>query len=590
MSPAGTTLIPVVAAVLTAVSPVRGQPDSPCYEGFIGSAGSLRRVIVEQSGEAATVHVYSRPPRAVGLKRADAAGDSLYASVHMVSADGLTTLTMSGTSGTLTLARAAGPATAVVRAMGPPQAGKSDEGVWHTSIGPGGVIRVVARLQGGPCGHLVGQLDSPDQGQQNLPMTSVGVMGDSLVMEAAYMDLRIALARGSSVERAGTLVQNGITHEILMHRGAEAPTLRRPQEPVRPYPYDEREVRFASRAPGVRLAGTLTLPRSHGRHPGVVLISGSGAQDRDETIAGHKPFLVLSDWLTRNGYAVLRVDDRGTGGSTGNVRTSTLMDIADDVRGAVDYLRGTAEIDTAAIGLIGHSEGGYVAPVVAAGDRSVAFVALLGAPSVGGRAVFAAQRSALARASGATPRTIRVDSVLNARVFSVLDARPADDSLAHAVDRVLGAWLRSLSGADRATADSLLRGRTPAQDSASVEFWKSAWFRSVYFHDPATFLRRVDVPLLAVLGDLDLQVPAVQSAPAFNRLFRGERRRLLTLQLVPGVNHMLQTATRGTMDEYMLIEETIAPTVLRHITDWLSRVAPAAPNQGVPTPAEKERA
>jgi pimeloyl-ACP methyl ester carboxylesterase len=316
----------------------------------------------------------------------------------------------------------------------------------------------------------------------------------------------------------------------------------------------------------------------------VVLISGSGAQDRDETIAGHKPFLVLSDRLTRSGYAVLRVDDRGTGGSTGNVLNSTLAEIADDVRGAVDFLRATAEVDTAAIGLIGHSEGGYVAPIVAAGNRSIGFVALLGAPSVSGRAVFTAQKSALLRASGATPRTISVDSMLTARVFSVLDAAPPVDSLAQLLDRALASWLRTLPAPERATADSLLRDRTPAQDSASVKFWQSTWFRSVYFHDPASFLRAVDVPLLAILGGLDLQVPAVQNAPAFDRLFQGERRRLLTLQLVPGVNHMLQTATRGTMEEYMRIEETIAPAVLRHVIEWLSRVAPAAASQTVTTP------
>jgi xanthine/CO dehydrogenase XdhC/CoxF family maturation factor len=314
----------VVAALLTAVSPVRGQSTSSCYEGFVGSAAGLRRVIVERSGDAATAHLYTRPARLVELKRADGSGDSLRASVRMVSGDGQTTLTLSGTSGTLTVARPAGSASAEVRPMGLPQNLKSDEGTWHTAIGPGGVIRVVARLQPGPCGHLLGLFDSPDQGQQDLPMTSVGVTRDSLVLEAAYMNLRISLSRGSSDERAGTLVQNAATHQILMRRATETPALRRPQEPVRPYPYDEREVRFASRAPGVRLAGTLTLPRTPGRHPAVVLISGSGAQDRDETIAGHKPFLVLSDRLTRNGYAVLRVDDRGTGGSTGNVLNATL--------------------------------------------------------------------------------------------------------------------------------------------------------------------------------------------------------------------------------------------------------------------------
>jgi pimeloyl-ACP methyl ester carboxylesterase len=417
-------------------------------------------------------------------------------------------------------------------------------------------------------------MDSPDQGQTGLPLTSVQVKEDTLVLEAAYMNLRIALPLSGGDERRAVMEQNGVRSEIVMRRGTSESALRRPQEPRGPLPYLQREVVFQSRAQGIRLGGTLTLPTGPGPHPAVVFISGSGAQDRDETVAGHQPFLVLGDHLTRLGYAVLRTDDRGVGASTGNVLHSDISDIADDVRAGIDYLRGVPEIDAGRIGLLGHSEGGYVAPIVAASDDRVAFVLLLGAPALGGRELMLAQRAALTRASGVSPEHVRLDSMMIAEIFAVLAERPPDDRIGATVDSALSAWLLMLGEEERSHVSSQLSARTAAADSQSVGLWRSSWFKGLFHYDPADDLQKMTVPVFALIGELDLQVPAAQNAERFRALYRGPRQQLLSLNTPSGINHMLQPASTGSMEEYMAIEVTIAPVVLQLMEEWLGRIVP----------------
>jgi len=330
-------------------------------------------------------------------------------------------------------------------------------------------------------------------------------------------------------------------------------------------------VRFASAASGVQIGGTLTIPARGVSHPAVVLISGSGAQDRDETIAGHKPFLVLADHLTRHGFAVLRTDDRGVGASEGNVLSSSLDDLADDVRGALAFLRTVAEIDPRRIGLLGHSEGGFVAPMVASGDTGVRFVIMLAGPAVPGRELLLAQRAALMRAAGESAHAVRVDSALLTTIFDVMDRRPPTTELAPMIDAAVTRWLGRLSGEERTVAMAQLQARTAAQDSASIALWNSAWFRSFYFHQPSVALATLSMPLLAIYGDRDLQVLATPNVEALLRGYAGPRRSLLTHHTMPGINHMLQPARTGLMEEYRTIDTTIAPRVLDLVTSWLDR-------------------
>lgn len=542
---------------------------STCFEGTTGIGSRTRRVIVELDRPgAATIHLFTRPAKSMRVSSADPSRLSS-SDGSMIVTFGLATAPVSAQ---LVMYTSRDTARATLRRVASPMDLSPVHGEWLAAVGPGGMIRLGTRLTAGPCGLVVGVFDSPDQGHTDLPLTAARATGDSLVLEAAYMGLRIALPiRGADVRRA-MMTQHGSHAEIIMRRGALS-TLERPQEPKRPFPYAEHDVRFPSRAPNVHLSGTLTVPSGPGPHPAVVFISGSGAQDRDETIAGQRPFLVLADRLTRLGYATLRTDDRGVAGTPGTPMQTGLHDVADDVRGATEYLRSRPEVDKMRIGLLGHSEGGFVAPIVAAGDSSIAFLLLLGAPAVPGRDVLTAQRSLLGRASGTPNIEITVDSLMLATIFSVLDTQPNEARLAAAVDSALTQWRTALPSAERKVADALLGARSSTQDSTSVELWKSRWFTSLYHHDPAPFLRSVRVPVFALIGELDLQVPAAQSAAGFDLLF-ASRRHLLTLHRLPGINHMLQSARTGRMEEYLEIRETIAPEVLARIDQWLTRVVP----------------
>jgi alpha-beta hydrolase superfamily lysophospholipase len=540
-----------------------------CWDGTIGEGARARRVIVESGpAEEVVAHVHGRPTRQVRLRalpvsagaREHISDDS--ATSVVVQADGRARLrTMQGgVSVTALLERTGSEAPAAVL------------GTWNTRVGPGGVFRLIARVAAGPCAALAGVFDSPDQGQTDLPLTAASVRGDTVVLQAAYMDLRIALPARGGEERRGTMLQGGVVTEITLRRGVLDG--RRPQEPMRPLPYVEREVKIASRVPGIDMTGTLTLPPTAGPHPVVVLISGSGAQDRDETVAGHRPFLVLSDRLTRLGYAVLRTDDRGVGGTGGNVLQSDLTDLAGDVRGAIDYLTGLPEIDDSRIGLLGHSEGGYIAPIVAAADSRVRFLILLGAPALTGHEVLVAQRAALTRAAGATEMEVRLDSLLIDRILSTLAHGPSDERIPQVVDSALSKWLQELPPQERAAVSAMLAARSAAADSQSVALWRSRWFKGLLAHDPRAFLTRTDVPVFALTGQLDLQVPFEPNARRFKSLYEDARAALLSLHTPAGVNHMLQPAVTGVMQEYAGIETTIAPLVLQLLETWITATIP----------------
>lgn len=542
--------------LLTTVVPAAAQ----CFDGVLGSGARARRVVIESaSADRALLHLFTRPARQLTLTRRThgvlAAGDSA-----------LLTLNDSGAPTALEIRRSQDTVLATLKrvdSLPTPDA----NGEWTAAVGPGGVIRLIARISTLSCGAVGGVFDSPDQGQSDLPFTSVRVARDSVIIGASYLELEIALPLSGGDVRRSRMTHRGIETIVEFRRG-ESSRLQRPQEPQRPFPYDEREVRFAGHSSTAPLSGTLNVPPGRGPHPALVLISGSGAQDRDETVAGHKPFLVLADHLTRSGYAVLRFDDLP------NAIQTTLEQRAGDVAGAVRFLREQREIDARRIGLLGHSEGGVVAPIVALADRDIAFLVLFGAPAIPGHQLFESQATTMLRATGLGEAEVRVDSLIRATVFDVLRVAPPDTALAQLVDSAVARRLRTFGSADRARADAWIAARSPAQDSAAIVLWTSQWFKSLFHHDPAPLLRRIEAPLLAVYGSLDLQVPPAASVAALHRHFAGRRSRLLTTELLAGVNHMMQPAGSGSMEEYRLIEQTIAERVLAVLDSWLNQHVP----------------
>lgn len=348
------------------------------------------------------------------------------------------------------------------------------------------------------------------------------------------------------------------TGSATLDGGALAPPSR-PQTPAPPYPYATEEIAYQNpQHPGVHLAGTLTKPRGAGRSPAVLLVSGSGAQDRDETTLEHKPFLVLADYLTRRGVAVLRVDDRGVGGSSGARRDDTSEDYATDVAAGVAFLRSRADIDPKAIGLIGHSEGALIAALVAKKDPSIACLVFLAGPGVPGRDIIAAQARAHALASGATPD---VAEVAARDQGAILDAAMSAGDL------------ESIKKAVRETIET--RGLTAPQPGM-ISALSSAWYRFYISYDPRPTLRSIRAPVLALLGSKDMQVLADQNVSALREALADNPR--ADVRVLDGLNHGFQTAQTGRPEEYARIEETIAPAALAAVGGWLAEQFCASPS------------
>ena len=428
------------------------------------------------------------------------------------------------------------------------------------AVGPS-ALHVVVHLARRGAG-LAGTLDSPDQGATGLAIDTVTVDGREVRFELrAIHAVYQGVVAGDVSGIRGSWSQGPRTLALDFERLAPLEQ-RRPQEPARPYPYDEQEVVVESPAAGVRLAGTFTRPRSGGPFPAVLLIGGSGAQNRDEEVFGHRPFRVLADRLTRHGIAVLRLDDRGVGGSTGSLALATLDDFAADAAAAVRFLAARPDVDRARIGLVGHSEGGLVAPLAAAAGPGVGFVVLLAAPGVPGDSLLMLQGAAILQVMGEPAEMIAWNRRLQRVMFEQVRTAPDSASLHRRLDQVIAVALPSLPEADRGKVDA-------ANLSGQVGLMTTRWFRSFVTCDPAPALRRLRCPVLALIGGKDLQVPPRENLAAIGRaLAAGGNPDWRALEL-PGLNHLFQTAPSGSPAEYGTIEETFAPAALDTITTWI---------------------
>jgi pimeloyl-ACP methyl ester carboxylesterase len=427
-------------------------------------------------------------------------------------------------------------------------------GDWHGVLAvPGAELRVGVRLEAGADGKLTGALTSPDQSPRPTPIADAAVTNGKLVFSVPMVRGRYE-GRWDAAKDAWVGTWSQLQPLPLVLERGPVPELARTQVPAKPYPYRETEVAFDS-APGVKLAGTLTIPPGKGPFPAAVLITGSGAQDRDESLMGHKPFLVLADHLTRHGIAVLRYDDRGFAKSTGRFATATSQDFADDAEAAVAFLRTRPEIDARRIGLVGHSEGGMIAPMVAVKDPKVAYLVMIAGPGAPSRLLMVAQREAILKALGAPPEAI-------ARSQAAFD-RATDAVLAAKDPFETKATLAKL-------ADEQLPGADPAMKSMmEAQFAQLAtpWYRFFIAYDPGPTLARVRQPILAVNGSKDLQVVASQNLPAIRAATKSNKD--VTLVELPGLNHLLQTAGTGAPSEYGKIAETMSPKALETISAWI---------------------
>ena len=442
-------------------------------------------------------------------------------------------------------------------------------GHWEGSIETPGQALVVMVDLAETDGTWSGTIDIPAQGADGLPLSDVSVDADSGTVRFTIQGVP------GEPTFEGTLAGGEITGEFsqgparlpfrLGREAVEVEAPSRPQEPEPPFPYDAEEVEYTAR--DVKIAGTLTLPPGDGKVPAALLISGSGALNRDLELAGHKPFLVLADHLTRLGIAVLRVDDRGIGGSTGSTWQSTSRDKANDVLFGVRFLRGHDRIDPERVGLIGISEGGLVAPLALnrVEPGTIAYAVLLAGPGVPGADLLRQQLRRIAAANGAPAEMIEELAALQDKGLQIIasDMPPAEAeaALRQVAEEQMAASPETaqLSGEDLETALS-----------AAVDTNLSPWFRFFIRYDPQPALGGLAVPTLALFGGKDTQVDADQNQSAMEAAFAGSGNTDITVRRFPEMNHLFQTAGTGSPNEYAQIEETMAPEVLDLIGSWIA--------------------
>jgi uncharacterized protein len=430
-------------------------------------------------------------------------------------------------------------------------------GTWLGTITMDGrTLRVVFNLTRNADDSYGGTADSPEEGDIGIPLTSALVNGRdvTLTVDALQAQFTGELALdGHSIQ--GQLQLAGTSLPLTVQKQPGPLDYRRPQDPIPPYPYRQQDVTFSNADAGVTLAGTLTWPKGPGPFKTVALITGSGAQNRNEEGKNHRPFLVLSDALTRAGIATLRWDDRGFGKSTGDFDSATTQDFASDVRSAVRYLRQQSFFVPSAIGLVGHSEGGIVGPMAADGNPDVAFLVLLAGPGESGDQIIIHQDRAIGAAMGVPP--------------DQLDQQEA-------LDKSLYACFYQTS--DPAVLDQLLRavltqaGVTGAEQDATVAGLNTPWMRYFVTYDPIPVLKRTRIPVLALDGSLDTQVVADQNLPPIQAALTAAGNLDATTQKLPGLNHLFQHAITGSPTEYGEITETMAPEVLAEVPDWIHHV------------------
>ncbi len=416
-------------------------------------------------------------------------------------------------------------------------------------------------------------MDSPDQGAFGIPVSNVTLNGNELKIEVGMIN---GVFEGRLNEEQqiceGVWRQNSYNIPLVLEKRkeGEAEVNTRPQEPQPPYPYEEKEVSYLNEAAGVKLAGTLTIPEGEGPFPAVLLITGSGSQDRDETLFGHKPFKVIADYLTRQGIAVLRVDDRGVGGSTGNPLTAATADLAGDVLSGVEFLKDRPEIDNEKIGLIGHSEGGMIAPMVAVQSDDIAFIVLMAAPGIPGDEIIMYQVEAIARTEGIEEDELQEVLLQQREILDIVIEVEEDEIAAGEIRSILESTYAKMSEADKDILKTAY-GSIEEYIEQTIQQLLLPWYRYFIKYDPRPVLAEVSCPVLAVNGSKDLQVEARTNLLAIEEVFKKAGKRNYQIKEFTGLNHLFQTSQTGHPAEYGQIKETISPDVLEYMGSWILR-------------------
>jgi len=435
------------------------------------------------------------------------------------------------------------------------------QGCWQGILSAGGQkFNIIFEFEKISNDSILAKLNVKEQDVVSMPMDKAVLKDSLLTITCKAAGLKYdGVMDCDSMKIKGTWKQGASKTPFTITYSDTIKLMKHPQEPKRPFPYAEEQVSFESTA-GVKLAGTLTYPNTGENFPAVVMVTGSGPQNRDEELLGHKPFLVISDYLTRHGIAVLRYDDRGTASSTGDYAKATTLDNADDALAGFNFLKTNKKINPLKIGIMGHSEGGIVAPMLAAKNKDIAFIIMLAGPGLDGAKILNLQRTLISRAEGQKEEDIKKDNDLADKIFSIIRKEKDNKKAAAKMSKIMIASL----------PDSLKKDmKTAMQINQQIASMTSPWMRFFITYDPQTCLQHVKCPVLALNGEKDLQVPAKENIPAIEKALKKAGNKDYTIKEMPGLNHLFQHCTTGSPTEYAKIEETFSPEVLEIIANWI---------------------
>lgn len=435
--------------------------------------------------------------------------------------------------------------------------GQDISGQWHGVLKVQGIqLRIVFNINQTDKAYS-STMDSPDQGAKGIPVTSTNYENSILELEISNAGIQYEGTLDKNNTFVGTFIQGGQSFPLVLTKEEiEKEKVLRPQEPTKPYPYYSEEVKFENTKDKIVLAGTLTLPEKNGKFPAVILISGSGPQNRDEELLGHKPFLVLADYLTKNGIAVLRFDDRGTAKSTGDFKNATTFDFATDVEYAIKYLQTRKEINKNSIGLIGHSEGGIIAPIIASKNKDIDFIVLMAGSTLRGDKLLLLQKYKIEMQMGIDKQVIENNQEIFSGAYEIilnenLENEVLPDTLSHYFISKYGMALPE------------------NQKNALINQLSSTWMINFIRLDPALYLEKVSCPILAINGNKDIQVPSKENLEVIENISRKPDRMNITIKELENLNHLFQESETGAISEYSTIEQTISPIALEEILNWI---------------------
>lgn len=445
------------------------------------------------------------------------------------------------------------------------------EGDWLGTLDVGVKLRLVLHVKSDSTGSYSATLDSPDQGAKGIPVSSINITGDSLHVELKVINGKYEGAFTNDTTVTGSWSQGLALAALTLKKTKEVITINRPQTPKPPFSYSSNEVEYSNADNSVHFGGTFTYPSSGGPFPTAILITGSGQQDRDQTIFGHKPFAVIADYLTQRGFAVLRVDDRGTGKTTGEVMKATSFDFAKDVEAALAFLKKQPQTDTGRLGLIGHSEGALIAALVASRRKDINFMVLMAAPGVKGDDLLVDQAGAVFKAEGISPTTTNLYKPFYSQMMTI-SVTEKDTAVAfkkawtaYTKWKLLAPGLNrnELGFTDDVTAAKMIQGL--------VHSFSVPWMKYFIQTDAAKLLEKTSAKVLAMNGEKDVQVLAKPNLAGIIVALQKSKSKVYDIKMLQNLNHLFQRCVKCSVSEYGQLEETINPEALIVLGNWLQK-------------------